>query len=168
MMVSSVPDQYGTREAPGYASITRGSETALLTRVLGFKSEQLSPTNFNSKVWFWYIPIEKDISFRSVPHRILLHAALDCEDPRSPEMIFGHHRWFLNEIILASGIFSHSIASSGPRSILQVFFQSFRIYFIRSFQKWRSYPCQTNTEPERRRDMLQTLGAQEQLYERAY
>ena len=120
MSTLSVPDQYRTREAPGYTSITRGFETALWTRVLVFIHGHLATTAFKYKVGYCYVSIEKDISYRSVPQMILLHAPLGGEGPRSPEVIFGPHHWFLNEILLASGIFSHSIASSGPHTTLPV------------------------------------------------
>ena len=125
MTISFFVDQYRTSESPGYYSITRGSETSLWTRVLGFISGHLATTDFDCKVRFWYVPIENDICFWSVPQSIFLRAPLGGGGPRSPEVIFGPHHWFLNEILLASGILSHSIDSSGPHTTLQVFLMIF-------------------------------------------
>ena len=52
MTISFFVDQYRTSESPGYYSITRGSETSLWTRVLGFISGHLATTDFDCKVRF--------------------------------------------------------------------------------------------------------------------
>ena len=68
-------------------------------------------------------------------------------------VILGPPIGLLNEILLVCGIFSYSIASSGPRVRLKTIFFMFPIENPRSFQKCRSETSQTYSEGVRRRDI---------------